>query len=144
MKTIDELRNTPRLLISRVGIDGGCGEVWLPTAKMTVIWSTGGGWEHVSVAPFKRHYIPSWDDMCIIKEMFWKSGDTVVQYHPADDQYVNNVGNCLHLWRPTAEALPVPPSIMVGVRQGQTLDSVRREVKEMYDAEERRLDGNHA
>jgi hypothetical protein len=40
----------------------------------------------------------------------------VIQYHPPESEYVNNHPNCLHLWRPTGCALPMPPSIMVGVK----------------------------
>lgn len=35
------------------------------------------------------------------KDMFFKEDEIVVQYHPAKSEYVNNMPNCLHLWRPT-------------------------------------------
>ncbi len=44
------------------------------------------------------------------KDMFFKEDEIVVQYHPAKSEYVNNMPNCLHLWRPTNGALPTPPS----------------------------------
>ena len=72
------------------------------------------GWEHVSVSRTDR--CPTWDEMCQVKDLFWDKDDCVVQYHPPESEYVNNHPNCLHLWRPTEDALPRPPSIMVGVR----------------------------
>lgn len=67
----------------------------------TVIWSRNeGGWEHVSVAPADGH-TPSWEEMCMIKAIFWGPDETVIQFFPKQDQYVNIVDNCLHLWKPT-------------------------------------------
>jgi len=70
------------------------------------------GWEHVSVSIDKPR-CPSWDEMCRIKELFWDDTDTVLQYHPSKDQYVNNHPFVLHLWRPTDQAIPVPPKEFV-------------------------------
>lgn len=74
----------------------------------------GLGWEHVSVSRTDR--CPTWDEMCQVKDLFWDKDDCVIQYHPPESEYVNNHPNCLHLWRPTGFALPMPPSIMVGVK----------------------------
>ena len=117
MKTIEELKNTPNLLIKLTGIDGGMGEIWQCGKPFcSVIWSNGGGWEHVSIAPYKSSHIPSWEEMCRVKDMFFTEEEVVVQYHPAKKDYVNNVPNCLHLWKPISETMPVPPSIMVGIK----------------------------
>lgn len=137
MKTLEELQVQPNLLIAKTGADGGYGAIHFEKNVMSVIWSFGGGWEHVSVCPYKRHYTPTWDDMCRVKDMFFRDDEAVVQYHPAKGQYVNNMGNCLHIWKPTSATLPTPPSIMVGVRVGQTTESVRAEVKELLDADMR-------
>lgn len=102
-------------------------------AVASVIWSDGGGWEHVSICPFKRSYMPSWDDMCQLKDMFFKENETVVQYHPAKSEYVNNMANCLHLWRPTNGVLPTPPSIMVGAKQGQSRAEIEAAIKEVCE-----------
>jgi len=132
MKTIQELKKTPNLLIRSCGEDGGIGEVWRAGKPFaSVIWSNGGGWEHVSIAPYKRSHTPTWDEMCNLKDMFFHDDETVVQYHPAKSDYVNNMPNCLHLWRPLNEAMPTPPSIMVGVRNGQTRDEIRKEIEEL-------------
>jgi len=82
-------------------------------APFTVIASDEEGWEHVSVSLPTR--CPTWEEMCKIKELFWAAENCVVQYHPPESNYVNNHRFCLHLWRPTAEPLPCPPSYMVGI-----------------------------
>ena len=116
MRTTEELREQKYLIIRQTGPDGGCGEVYFGKLTGSVIWSNGEGWEHVSVAPYKRRYVPSWEDMCRLKELFFYPEEWVVQFHPAESEYVNNVPNCLHLWRPTQEKLPTPPDWMVGVK----------------------------
>ena len=102
-------------------IDGGAGYIKLPRdnrtgfTKASIIWSTGGGWEHVSVSPLNGS-MPKWEDMCFIKDLFWDAEEWVVQYHPAKSECVNNMPNCLHLGKPTEEKLPTPASILVGVK----------------------------
>lgn len=71
------------------------------------------GWEHVSVSLPDR--CPTWAEMCRIKELFWDDEDIVIQFHPPRSQYVNNHPYCLHLWRPLRTAIPLPPSILVGI-----------------------------
>lgn len=114
MRTLDEIRKQNCFTVVRTGPDGGHGVIHYRKLSGSVIWSYGAGWEHVSVAPFDRKYTPSWADMCKLKELFFRPDEWVVQFHPAETEYVNNVGNCLHLWRPENEPLPTPPSWMVG------------------------------
>ena len=85
--------------------------------KRTIMVSWCGGWEHVSMNDLK--FDPSWSDMCQLKDMFWNDDETVVQYHPAKSEYVNNLKHCLHLWKPIEQfsgKLPIPPSEMVGIK----------------------------
>lgn len=132
MKTNEELKNTPNLLITLTAPDGGCGEIFqLGKRWASVIWSNGAGWEHVSVAPYNIRIVPSWDDMCRLKDMFFREDETVVQYHPAKSEYVNNVANCLHLWRPTDAEIPTPPAIMVGIKKGQSSEEVKKAIEEV-------------
>jgi hypothetical protein len=79
--------------------------------EVRVIAGTGEGWEHVSVS--RKDRCPTWDEMCQIKDLFWDAADWVVQYHPAESHYVNDHPHCLHLWRPTDVALPLPYTWMV-------------------------------
>jgi hypothetical protein len=76
-----------------------------------VIASDGLDWEHVSVS--LPHRCPTWDEMCFIKNLFWDEEDTVIQFHPANNNYVNNHKHCLHLWRPISQPIPLPPKILV-------------------------------
>lgn len=111
MKTLNEIKELPNLMIQHIAVDGGLGVLFKAGKSFaTVVWSNGGGWEHVSISPFKRSYTPTWDEMCKLKDMFFCSDETVVQYHPAKNEYVNNLPNCLHLWRPINEKMPAPPS----------------------------------
>lgn len=75
----------------------------------------GQGWEHVSVSLAKRP--PNWEEMCFVKNLFWTPDECVVQYHPAQDDYINCHPNCLHLWRNVNFTFPTPPPILVGPKQ---------------------------
>ena len=81
-------------------------------SPVLVIASNGDGWEHVSVSHPNR--IPSWETMCIIKDMFFEEEEVVMQLHPKKSQYVNFAENCLHLWRPIDTEIPTPPTYMIG------------------------------
>lgn len=131
MKTLTELLAVPRLTIVRAGKDGGWATALLDSSPKkrpaAVIFSTGGGWEHVSVS--FNHRCPTWEEMCEIKRMFFHPDEVVVQYHPAESEYVNNHQYCLHLWRPQKQDMPMPPAWMVGVKNGQTLADTIKEAE---------------
>lgn len=132
MKPFEEIKKLPNIILLREGIDGGAGELWRAGKRYgTVIWSNGGGWEHVSICPYKHSYTPAWDDMCALKDMFFLPEEVVIQYHPAKSEYVNNMPNCLHLWRPLKEPLPVPPSIYVGLKLGQGMADIREAIDKL-------------
>lgn len=83
-----------------------------------VICSDQMGWEHVSVTVRsgpKR--TPTWAEMDWIKGLFWKDSETVMQLHVPREQWVNNSQFCLHLWRPVAAEIPLPPPAMVGYKE---------------------------
>lgn len=73
-----------------------------------------GQWEHVSVS--LEHRCPTWEEMCIVKNLFWDEEETVIQIHPPRSQYVNYHPFCLHLWRYRG-IMPAPPAIAVGPTQ---------------------------
>jgi len=92
-----------------------------------IIFSTGDGWEHLSVSmrkivsktrrPFKQvERCPTWPEMCFVKNFFWGPEEAVVQFHPAMADYVNNHEYVLHQWKPTQVALPTPEPILVGLK----------------------------
>lgn len=111
--------NKHRLRSGFMGSDarnGNNGVFFIPSRQgrppFKVIASDGEGWEHVSVSLPDR--LPTWDEMCALKDIFWDADDCVVQYHPPRVDYVNNHSRCLHMWRPLDAELPRPPSWMVG------------------------------
>ena len=63
------------------------------------------GWEHVSFCPY-RGYVPSWDDMCKLKDFFFEDEEEAIQIHPKKSEYINIMDNCLHLWRNSKLELP--------------------------------------
>lgn len=116
MKNLDKIINNRRLNLKLKGEDGGMGHIHHPLFKkpMSVIFSTGMGWDHVSVSFSNK--TPSWDEMCIVKDIFFGKEEVVVQYHPAESEYVNNHPHTLHLWKPQDKEIPTPPSSMVGIK----------------------------
>lgn len=93
---------------------------------LKVIASDGMGWEHVSVS--LPHRTPTWEEMCVIKAMFWDEDDCVIQYHPPRSEYVNNHPYCLHLWRPIDVTMPIPHSLLIGIKGADT-----RSTAEQFD-----------
>ena len=75
--------------------------VKLPDCKTcSVIWSDNeAGWEHVSISPMHKFSIPSWEDMCVLKDIFFNNEEEAYQIHPKKSEYVNLSQNCLHLWK---------------------------------------------
>lgn len=86
---------------------------------------TETGWEHVSVSVMTNQSgkcrMPTWDEMCMVKALFWDDEETVIQLHPPKSEWVNNHAGCLHLWRCTNQEQPLPPSIFVGIKELGTL-----------------------
>ena len=105
--------------------NNGAFQVWLSNrTDAMIIASNGEGWEHVSVRMIDKstgkNRTPTWAEMCKIKDIFWDDEDCVIQFHPAKSEYVNNHPNVLHLWRPTNQVIPIPDSILVGLKiEGQ-------------------------
>lgn len=124
----------PEIYRLKIGIMGsdesyGCNGVFIipvdydePGVKYyQIIASDGSGWRHVSVVLLNErkepsNVMPSWEDMCYIKDLFWDVSACVVQYHPPHSEYVNNHQYCLHLWEPTNTKMPMPDSILVGIK----------------------------
>ena len=132
MKTFQEIMNSPRISNIEEGMDGFKAIYTVYNFQGSIICSKGAGWEHVSVSPFKKRYIPTWEDMCYLKDICFNEDEAVIQIHPPKNQYVNNSVNCLHLWRCYYKDMILPPSCLIGVRQGQTYTSLEEELKEAY------------
>ena len=132
MKTLDEIKENRRIYLLEVQKDDGMGIITMPLWRGTVIWSNGGGWEHVSVSPESKRMIPTWDDMCKVKDIFFKDDEAVIQIHPPKAEYVNNLPNCLHLWRCYYRDMLLPPACFVGIKKGQSLEEMNQEIKKAY------------
>ena len=104
MRTDKEIANKGVWNIRSLPI-GMTGFIKLPDCKTcTVIWTRNeGGYDHVSVTPKHKTYMPTWDDMCLLKDIFFKEQEEAYQFHPPTGHNVNTIHNCLHLWKPTTE-----------------------------------------
>lgn len=73
------------------------------------------GWDHVSVhmemlkgaATYEQ--IPLWDDMCIVRGIFFKPHEWAMQLHPPESKNISAHNEVLHLWRPQKKSIPKPP-----------------------------------
>ena len=133
MRSIDEIKDCSLLRDFKMGLDGGSCVIHVGGWDGSVVFSSGAGWEHVSVCPFIKRIMPSWDDMCKLKDIFFRDDEAVIQVHPTKNEYVNNMPNCLHLWRCTYKEMVLPPSILVGIRKDQSPADFRKEIKEAYE-----------
>lgn len=79
---------------------------------LKVVVSDQMGWDHVSVS--LPYMAPTWSMMCFVKDLFWDEDEVAVQYHPKKSDYVNFHPFCLHLWRIHTDAIPIPPTWMIG------------------------------
>jgi hypothetical protein len=77
-------------------------------------------WDHVSVRiGFSKYHgklaerIPTWEEMCIIKGLFFEPEECAVQFHPPDEDYINQNPFVLNLWRPINFRFPMPAKEMV-------------------------------
>ena len=132
MRTLEEIRKNWRLNIETESADGMSGTISFAHWTGSFIFSFGGGWDHLSISPFNKRFTPSWDEMSAAKDIFWNEEEAVIQVHPPKSEYVNNLSNCLHLWRCTYKDMVLPPSCFVGMREGQTRAEVMEEVKAAY------------
>lgn len=102
MKTFEDIMASEKIWNVEDMAGVKCGFIKLPDCKTcSVVWSDDEmGWEHVSVSPKHKFSIPTWDDMCVLKDIFFNDEEEVYQIHPPKSQYVNLKDNCLHLWKP--------------------------------------------
>lgn len=120
LHTLDKYRITDERTRDHFGWtgDAGCGafKVYVGGRSFFAVASAYGGWDHVSVSPANRNrqVCPTWEEMCVIKNMFFEPEDCVVQFHPPKSEYVNNHPYCLHMWRcHDGREMPMPPKFYV-------------------------------
>ena len=106
---------------SKPGDEFGVFNIPFKSHKLRVVCAPmDSEWQHVSVSLKNR--CPNWDEMSFIKDLFWGEEQTVVQFHPKKDAYVDNHPNCLHLWRKKDTEYELPPSIYVGIKGLEKLE----------------------
>ena len=85
-----------------------------PRGDLFIIASNEMGWDHVSISTSKsKKKVPSWKEMCFVKDLFWNNNECVIQYHPKKTEYINIHPAVLHLWKPQNVDFPMPPLQMV-------------------------------
>lgn len=116
MKPFEEIAENTQIQLNNnvarmVGINGISGYLLLRGEKQAMSFMAsidknpdGISWEHVSVSILdEKRKTPTWEQMCRVKEIFWREDEEVHQIHPKAQEYVHGVGhldNVLHLWRP--------------------------------------------
>lgn len=132
MRTLEEIKNNPKLRNIKIGEDGLTADIHIGGWDGSLIFSWGGGWYHASISPYKKRIMPSYDDMCQLKEIFWRDDEDAIHVYPRKENHVNNVENCLHLWSCKYAPMLLPPSCFIGYRKGQTNAEFEKEVREAY------------
>lgn len=116
MRNLHELnrfRRTDKAVYRQFGGigDDGCGVFQISScidkAPLVCIASSGLGWDHVSVS--RRNRTPNWPEMDQIYKLFFLPTEAVMQLHVPAGDHINDMPNCLHLWRPRDEGIPRPP-----------------------------------
>lgn len=104
---VEDTRVQGKIERSLLGKEILMGYVRLRSGKqntLTVVADDKDGWEHVSVSVFQSNTkMLTWEEMCEVKEIFWRPDEEVHQIHPKESDYVHGVGakkNVMHLWRP--------------------------------------------
>ena len=142
MRPREEIKNTTGVKIKKEGKDGFGGSVYPVEYKkgkpvisknydkvLHFIFSEACGFEHLSVSTPVR--CPTWEEMCKMKEIFWRDDEVCMQLHPKKEDYVSNHNYCLHIWKPIDKEIPTPPSIMVGFRKGKEKEDAKM-LAELY------------
>jgi|WetSurMetagenome_2_1015567.scaffolds.fasta_scaffold457516_2 hypothetical protein len=113
MKKIDEIIKEKKIIIGEIANDGGVGVAYMAGSSemLRIVFSWGLDWDHVSIS--LKYRCPKWNEMCWVKDVFFYKNETVIQYHPPEDVYVNNHEYVLHLWKPQNIKIPMPPTFLV-------------------------------
>ena len=104
MKTLEEIRSDSRLMMKKDGLlPEGCYSARIKLSngvEGSVVFGLheNGIWEHISIELFRRR-LPTWEEMCEVKDIFWNEDEECVQIHPRIEDYVN-ITEALHIWRP--------------------------------------------
>lgn len=78
---------------------------------LRIVASSAEGWDHVSVSLPNR--CPNWPEMDFVKRKFFHDNEIAMQLHVGAADHISIHPNCLHLWRPHREPIPLPPKVFV-------------------------------
>jgi hypothetical protein len=146
---LDRFRRRDRHVMENWGWvgDSTAGMFMIPSPidqkPIAVVASAGEGWDHISVSRPTR--CPNWPEMSFIARLFFNDNEVAYQLHLPEAQWISNHPFCLHWWRPWEAAIPLPPSIMVGIKAlgtltPETAKQLRTEADRLVDA----IDGEQA
>lgn len=84
MRSIEEMLNNKQIWDHEEIFRMHSAWVKLPDCgTCSVVWNVDkGGYEHVSVSPKHKFKIPTWNDMCVLKDMFFNDEEEEYQIHP--------------------------------------------------------------
>lgn len=82
--------------------------------RVIASWDFYGGqrWMHVSLS--RQSKLPSYADICRVKEEIIGKEKKAIQVHPPESEHVNIHPYCLHLWSPIGHD-PLPDFRIMGV-----------------------------
>jgi len=105
-----------------VKTDGSVKEYHYGGQTLVCVASDSAGWDHICVRVKDQERCPTWDEMCAVKTLFFEDDETVIQFHPAKDDYVNNHPYTLHLWKHYKQAKPPRALVGEGMFDGESHD----------------------
>ena len=156
MRDLEEIKKTMGLKIKAEKKNGFGGSVFPIEYKqgkakivqdydqvLNFMFSWACGFEHLSVSTTVQ--TPTWEQMCKMKDIFFKEDEVCIQLHPAKENYINNMPYCLHIWRPINKEIPTPPNLMVGIRDDEekfkedVIDFIRKSTENGEEIDEETL-----
>ena len=142
MRDIDEIMKTMGLKIKAKKSNGFGGSIFPIEYKngkakiiqdydkvLNFMFSWTCGFEHLSVSTTVK--TPTWEQMCKMKDIFWRDDEVCMQLHPAKENYINNMPYCLHIWKPINKEIPTPPNLMVGIRPDA--EKLKEDIKDFIE-----------
>jgi hypothetical protein len=88
--------NSWRLAIHDRGFSNRAENITLFVMNGLTIPSDGRLWQHVSVSRSDGK-MPTWNQMCIVKELWFGDDREASQYHPPAEEHISHHPTCLHL-----------------------------------------------
>lgn len=91
---------------------GGCFAIKHNGVMLSCIASNAEGWDHISISTDLPR-CPTWAEMEHVKRLFFRADETAMQLHVPPTDHISVHPFCLHLWRPHAAEIPLPPKEFV-------------------------------